>query len=113
MNAYNLRASCKPVEDVTISAVYGYYTVAEKSNGTYVMPNTYDNGTTYAANGTTTTGTYTGKNYLGSALDGTITYDYTEDVQFGLTAGYFLPGNALTTDTANASQLIGSMKVTF
>ena len=113
MNAYNLKASCKPVDDVTISAVYGYYTVAEKSTGTYTIPNTYDNGTTYNNNGTTTTGTYTGKNYLGSALDGTITYDYTEDVQLGLTAGYFLPGNGITSDTANASQLIGSMKVTF
>ena len=110
MVAYNLKASCKPVEDVTVSAVYGYYNVADKNGASFTVPNTYDNGSTYYGGGT---GTYTGKTYLGSALDGTITYDYTEDVQFGLTAGYFLPGNALTTNSANASQLIGSMKVTF
>ncbi|MFA6357307.1 MAG: alginate export family protein [Candidatus Omnitrophota bacterium] len=111
MNAYNLRASCKPVEDVTVSAVYGYYTVAQKSTGEFSIPGTYNNGTNYY--GTDGKSTYTGKAYLGSALDGTITYDYTEDVQFGLTGGYFLPGNALTSDAANATQLIGSMKVTF
>lgn len=107
MNAFNLKGSMKPVEDVTVAVVYGYYTIAEKKAGTFTVPNTYDNNTAYY------TGTYTGKSNLGSALDGTITYDYTEDVQFGLTAGYFLPGNALTSDTANATQLIGSMKVVF
>ncbi len=107
MNAFNLKGSMKPVDDVTVSLVYGYYGVAQKNAPTYTLLNTYNNGTAYYA------GAYTGKTYLGSALDGTITYDYTEDVQFGLTGGYFLPGNALTSDAANASQLIGSMKVVF
>lgn len=107
MSAFNVRGSMKPVDDVTVSLVYGYYDVAQKAATAFTAPHTYDNGTAY---GTTT---YTGKNHLGSALDGTITYDYTEDVQFGLTGGYFLPGNALTSDNANATQLIGSMKVVF
>lgn len=107
MNAFNLKGSCKPVEDVTVSIVGGYYDVAQKNAADFTVPNTYDGGSTYY------TGTYTGKTHLGSALDGTVTYDYTEDVQFGLTAGYFLPGNALTEDTAAATQVIGSMKVTF
>ncbi|MFA6129716.1 MAG: alginate export family protein [Candidatus Omnitrophota bacterium] len=107
MNAFNLKGSCKPVDDVTVSVVYGYYDVAQKNSASFTVPHTYDGGSTYY------TGTYTGKTHLGSAIDGTVTYDYTEDVQFGLTAGLFSPGNALTSDTANATQLIGSMKVTF
>jgi len=107
MNAFNLKGSCKPVEDVTVSVVYGYYGVAQKNSTSFTVPNTFDNGSTYY------TGTYTGKTHLGDALDGTITYDYTEDVQLGLTGGYFLPGDALTSDSANATQIIGSMKVTF
>jgi len=106
MSALNLKASCKPVEDVTVSAVYGYYDVAQKSTNNYYVTSTYDSGTTYNSS-------YTGKGHLGSALDGTVTYDYTEDVQFGLTGGLFLPGNALTNNAQNATQLIGSVKVTF
>ena len=109
MNAFNLQASMKPVEDVTVSVVAGYYDVAKKGAGAFTVPNSYDGST---AN-TYYTGAYTGKRHLGNALDGTITYDYTEDVQFGLTAGIFLPGKALVTDKTNATQLIGSMKVTF
>lgn len=108
MNAFNLRGSMKPVEDVTVSAVYGYYDVAQKGAAAFTLPHSYDNaGTAYY------TGTYTGKTHLGSALDGTVIYDYTEDVQFGLTAGYFAPGNALTTNGKAAQQVIGSMKVVF
>ncbi|PIQ90766.1 MAG: hypothetical protein COV71_02735, partial [Candidatus Omnitrophica bacterium CG11_big_fil_rev_8_21_14_0_20_41_12] len=108
MNAINLKGSMKPVDDVTVSAVYGFYQTTQKNSTMYTGPNTYNNGTNY-----TTAGTYTGKEYLGSALDGTITYDYTEDVQFGLTAGLFAPGNALTDNAGTATQLIGSMKVVF
>mgnify|MGYP003392524839 CR=1 FL=1 len=112
MNAFNVKGSMKPVEDVTVSMVYGYYDVAQKNSATFTIPHTFDGGTTYDNAGVGTR-TYTGKRHLGSALDATVTYDYTEDVQFGLTGGYFLPGNALTTDHANATQLIGSMKVVF
>ena len=67
-----------------------------------------------------------GKNpFIGQEVDLTLTYDYTEDVQFALLGGYFIPGKALnlkdvnsttTSDTAkkaNAVEVIGSMKVTF
>jgi len=109
MVAYNLKASCKPLEDVTIGAVYGYYDVAKKSTtATITAPFTYD-----GANAYYTTAAYTGKSHLGDALDITATYDYTEDVQFALTGGYFRPGRALPYDAKDAQQLIGSMKVTF
>ncbi len=108
MNAFNLKGSMKPVDDVTVSLVYGYYDVAQKNSAALVAPFAFDNNTgAYGVVG------YTGKRHLGSALDGTVTYDYTEDVQFGLTGGYFVAGDALTTRTANATQLIGSMKVVF
>lgn len=62
--------------------------------------------------------------YLGQEIDLTLTYDYTEDVQFSLLGGVFLPGkinegvNAATgTNTTgnrvSATELIGSMRVTF
>jgi hypothetical protein len=59
--------------------------------------------------------------HLGQEIDAKLTYDYTEDVQFGLLAGVFLPGAAFvdredrTTSTGKspASEVIGSMKVTF
>ena len=110
MNVFNLKASMKPVEDVTVSAVYGYYDVAHRVDaGTAVTsPST--------ANGNATSGYsnwYTGNDHLGDALDLTVTYDYTEDVQFGLTGGMFKPGNGLRTDYATATQVIGSMKVSF
>lgn len=61
------------------------------------------------------------KSYIGQEWDATITYDYTEDVQFALLGGIFLVGNNIRdTDHANtsdnkapATELIGSMKVTF
>ncbi|MCG2714658.1 MAG: alginate export family protein [Candidatus Omnitrophica bacterium] len=108
MNAFNLKGSMKPVEDVTVALVYGYYNAAQRDGVGYAFASTYDRGTNYNINGN-----YTGKAHLGQALDATVTYDYTEDVQFGLTGGYFLPGNGITVDSANAQQLIGSMKVIF
>jgi len=54
------------------------------------------------------------KKGFGHAVDVTATYDYTEDVQFGLTFGYFNPGKAfMSNNQESASQLVGSMKVTF
>ena len=107
MNVLNIQASCKLVEDVTLSAVYGYYNVAKKTSGTLVSPATYDGGSTYLNS------SYTGKKHLGDALDVTATYDYTEDVQLGLTAGIFRPGSGIAANEKNATQLIGSMKVIF
>ena len=108
MSVYNLRASCKPVEDVTVSAVYGYYDQAKSTNDTLTGPFLYNGSTTYLSTA------LSGKRHLGDAIDIGATYDYTEDVQFGLTAGWFKPGKAFAVDNKkNATQLIGSMKVIF
>jgi hypothetical protein len=108
MQVLNLRASVKPVEDVTISAVYGYYDQAKKTNDTLTGPFLYDGSTTYLSSAQ-----LSGKRHLGDEIDVTATYDYTEDVQFGLTAGWFRPGKAFAIDKRDATQLIGSMKVVF
>jgi len=52
---------------------------------------------------------------LGNEFDANLTYDYTEDVQFGLNAAWFIPGDAFVKgdNRKTASQVIGSMKVTF
>jgi len=71
-----------------------------------------------------------GKSYLGQEVDATVTYDYTEDVQFSLLGGVFMPSSNInngyvlsstgnppaqsqTRHNAPAGELIGSMKVSF
>ncbi len=113
MSVVNLKASIKPMDDVTLSANYGYYDVAKTASGsTFNSPSSWsdDSSTTSRY---ITSGTYTGKKHLGDALDLTVIYDYTEDVQLGLTGGWFRPGNALSSDLRDANQLVASMKVTF
>jgi len=107
MSVFNLKASCKPMDDVTIAAVYGWYDVARRSTGTVTSPFWYDSNSQYLDTN------YTGKAHLGDAIDLTATYDYTEDVQLGLTYGWFKPGNALNIKDKDANQLIGSLKVIF
>jgi hypothetical protein len=60
--------------------------------------------------------------FIGQEYDLTVTYDYTEDVQFSVLSGIFLPGKCLNGDIDNsypsdlraaAVECIGSMKVTF
>jgi hypothetical protein len=70
-----------------------------------------------AAFGNNWDGTYTmdgNQRDLGNELDLHLTYDYTEDVQFGLMGGIFAPGKAFAPEQRkDATQVIGSMKVTF
>lgn len=106
LQVINLKGSMKPIDDVTVLVNYGHYRLAKKAS-TLTAPFVDGDGTSY--------GTYTlrGKKSLGDAVDITAVYDYTEDVQFGLTAGIFLPGAAFNSDDNKATQIIGSMKVTF
>jgi hypothetical protein len=51
---------------------------------------------------------------LGQEFDLVLSYDYTEDVQFMLNTGLFLPGDAFDSkNNKKASQVIGSMRVSF
>jgi hypothetical protein len=51
---------------------------------------------------------------IGYEVDLQATYDYTEDVSFGLLAGWFVPGDFYNSPAdSTATDLVGSVKVTF
>jgi len=84
----------KPMEDLTLKARYLHFWVAEKVEGRAKS--------------------------LGNEVDASLVYDYTEDVQFDLTGGIFMPGNffkdntdAATKSTDNAVIVTGGVKVAF
>jgi len=122
-------AGMKPREDITVSAVYGFYRLVKETqdvlNGAGAPLDARLLGNVpYGPNTLGGLGFYnmTDKKNLGNAIDLTAIYDYTEDVQFGLTFGYMWLGNAFSKSTnavacppnvQNPRQLIGSMKVTF
>jgi hypothetical protein len=105
--AINAKASIQPAEDVKITGIYGYYQLAKEMSRNNGIPSIYGNAGFY---------TTSDEKDLGHALDLIGTYDYTEDVQLGLAFGYFDPGDAFNKGDGykqSATQLIGSMKVTF
>ncbi len=101
LSVINLQGSMKPMDDVTLMAKYGNYRFAKRQSS---ITSNYS-GTAISTNG---------KGDLGNEIDITALYDYTEDVQFGLTAGCFMLGTAFDNSLhRDATQVIGSMKVTF
>jgi hypothetical protein len=97
-------ASMKPIEDVTLKGEYYAYWWDKVFN-------------TASAAGSVLTSdalTMTNKKFAGQEIDLTATYDYTEDVQFSLMGGVMFPGKSFAdVNRSNASEVIGSMKVTF
>jgi hypothetical protein len=114
VSAINLLGSIKPKEDLVLAMNFGYYMLPAKPKDSFYVPSPYgaDDFTFHDVGES-----HSGKTrILGSALDLTATYDYTEDVQLGLTWGMFQPGKAFDREEGfkkTATQLIGSMKVTF
>lgn len=106
LQVINLRTSIKPMEDVTVSAKYGNYRFA-KAVDSFTTAKFDSNGNRYVI-------LCSGKKDAGNELDLGVTYDYTEDVQIGLNAGWFMAGGAINDNggTRDATQLIGSMRVT-
>ena len=134
----HLWGGIKPTEDITISALYGYYRLIkemqDQANGGLLGVNDYIRVLGVVPYGTSVNphngnvGYYsmTSKKDLGSTIDLTAAYDYTEDVQFSLTFGMMFLGDAFRKDTGavsgglgvianhqNPRQIIGSMEVTF
>lgn len=111
MQIINARGSLTPFEDVKLSLDYYHLRFIKPYQIRDIEPITVN------LSGIVGDPTYhmkPGKKIIGNEVDATLTYDYTEDVQFGLTAGWFNPGKAFDAENDNtASQLIGSMKVTF
>ncbi|MFH0738448.1 MAG: alginate export family protein [Candidatus Omnitrophota bacterium] len=97
--------SMKPVEDITLKGeFYGYWWAQAPQDGTLVN----------TARDTATNLNLRQRRDIGQELDLTAIYDYTEDVQFSLMSGTFFPGGTFAKDNNSmASEVIGSMKVTF
>ncbi len=99
---YGLTFTAEPREDMSASLRYAYLKAASKPGVTAYQSD-------YA--------TYVVKadeDDLGSELDFALTYDYTEDVQFGFNFDYFMPGDWFDgVNDDEAYQALGSMKVSF
>lgn len=94
----------KPMDDVTLNLGYTYASLLTPGPAL----------TGWTTNTTVPNLLMTDKKALGNEVDLKLSYDYTEDVQLALAAGYFLPGKAFNeVNRKSASQVIGSMKVTF
>jgi hypothetical protein len=107
---FNLNGSIKPMEDLKVSLDYYYL----RLNKPYTAVATTTAATLSGVSGDPTYRMKGGRKSLGNEVDLNLTYDYTEDVQFGLSAGTFIPGAAFdSSNKKTANQLIGSMKVTF
>ena len=102
LQAISLKGSAKPMDDVTILANLTNFRFMERVDGGFM---TEPDNTSVAIT--------PHRKDLGNELDLTALYDYTDDVQLGLTWGYFACGKAISDSRGNASQLIASMKVTF
>ena len=110
MQLIGLTGTMKPREDITIKGEYYNYfltsTNSSDENG-FGLPSYYYDGLQML-------GMEEGKKHLGHEIDVTLTYDYTEDVQLSLLSGIFIPGSVFMNANNNtASEIIGSVKVTF
>jgi hypothetical protein len=108
--------SISPLEDVTVSATWSDLWAADKNsanNPLYIyQPN---NGATLTAIPVVpTTNTKKDARGLGNETDISLTYNYTEDVTFGVSLGWFVPGSELSAATREtASQAIANVGVKF
>lgn len=117
MQLVGLGGKCKPIEDVTVNLDYYYYWLVKAYAGAEGLTDWV----TLKNNANANIYQMTHNRHLGQEIDLKLTYDYTEDVQFGLLAGVFLPGSAFLKGTTvtdgsgrnAAGEVIGSMRVTF
>ncbi|MBM3248362.1 MAG: hypothetical protein FJZ10_02935 [Candidatus Omnitrophica bacterium] len=110
--AFGFNASAVPMEDLSVKLEYTDVYLAVEPPGTHGVSVL----TIYGIDGNSRTPVMTGDNqHLGREFDLSAVYDYTEDVQFGLTYGAFIPGAAFDQDHNHevATQLIGTCAVSF
>lgn len=109
----NLRGSIVPMEDVTLTLDYVWLNIARDIPAT-VNGAAVTTTTTYDINHTAITPLIIpGNKHLGDEIDLTLKYDYTEDVQLGLMAGVFFPGDVFRNNPDNVGELIASCTVAF
>lgn len=114
MNIVALGASANPLEDVTTAFTYSNLWAAQSYNGynplLIYQPNS--GGTLYAPS------TKAGQRGLGNEYDVNVTYNYTEDVTFGVSLGWFVAGSAFEgtgtgANSGTASQALANVAVKF
>lgn len=94
-NSLLITGSIVPTEDVTVQGTYGHFWLNENLDA--------------ATRGALKSGTE-----VGDELDLLLTYDYTEDVSFGLLTGWFFPGKIFPSGQDDvATDVVGTMKVVF
>ena len=120
MNGYIITLQAKPIEDINVKFDY----VSAWFNKRYAE------GRLAILSGVSGARQFRmgNKKYIGQEFDLTMTYDYTEDVQFSLLGGMFFAGKSINKGNeistggtganpshqrATATEVIGSMKVTF
>lgn len=100
----NLGGSIKPLEDLSLAIDWFHYILDEElvATGTGTLT------------GNVTSYTITTDDDLGDEIDISLLYDYSEDVQFGLTLGWFLPGDTFNgANDDDAVAILGHTKVSF
>lgn len=104
---HQVSLSATPLEDVTTTATWTGIWLDKEVNGV--------TGALISPNGGTTAVTYNDdKTDLGNEFGLLTTYDYTEDVQFGLNTSWFLPGDALAAANDNSAyQVLLNANVNF
>ncbi|MDD5044163.1 MAG: alginate export family protein [Candidatus Omnitrophica bacterium] len=111
MHIIGLAGSMKPREDMTLMAQYYYYLWDKKYQDGATTLGYYDNPLASPFGGSNVMKHAAS---LGQEIDMTLTYDYTEDVQFKLMSDLFFPGASFgASNNDAAAEVIGSMKVTF
>lgn len=92
-----VKGALKPLEDLLLEASFTYLWNDEDIHVVTTDPNSGSR-----------------SDEIGWEIDLQTTYDYTEDVSFGLLVGWFVPGDFYQTETDDtATDLVGSVKVTF
>ncbi|MDP8257936.1 MAG: alginate export family protein [Candidatus Aadella gelida] len=85
-----LRGTLEPTDSLTFDASYGHFWLAEQFSAA------------------------TSNKNIGDEIDLQLTWDYTEDVQFGLLAGWFIPGNHFVDPLDDiATDVVGTVSLSF
>jgi|GEM_PF-1665960 len=94
--------SIMPREDITLTLGYAHYWLAQEITGFYSR----GTGVLYSLDSE--------KSNLGNEINGSLVYDYTEDVQFTVAGAMFLTGDAFAENNrGNAYAARGGVKVVF
>ncbi|MBF0510895.1 MAG: alginate export family protein [Candidatus Omnitrophica bacterium] len=111
LNILSGGASVSPLEDVTASFTWSNLWAADSYNTNNPLLIFQPNEGTGVLNPATKT---TGERGLGNEYDVNVKYNYTEDVSFGVTVGWYVPGDALSNlNRDTASQAIADVAVKF